>query len=113
MSQNIPMSTKASVTDAATPANTPLNVAPISSRGQVAEGGRPTVTTVDEEEGEDGEGEGEGLEGGNPASVLARVSVEREAKKKFSMSARTFACLIYVRNHSDAEDSREMSAGWQ
>lgn len=73
------MSTKASVTDAATPANTPLNVAPISSRGQVAEGGRPTVTTVDEEEegGEQQGGEQGGLEGGNPASVLARVSSKR------------------------------------
>lgn len=57
---------------AATPANTPLNVAPIS-RGEGLP--KPNVTTV-EEAPEDEEDEGtEEMEGGNPASMLANVSV--------------------------------------
>jgi hypothetical protein len=44
--------------------NTPLNAAPISGRDGLPQ---PTVATI-------GEDEEEGFEGGNPASVLARVS---------------------------------------
>jgi hypothetical protein len=43
--------------------NTPLNAAPISGRDGLPQ---PTVATIGEEEDE--------AEGGNPASVLARVS---------------------------------------
>lgn len=49
--------------EAATPMNTPLNAAPISGRDGLPQ---PTVATIGEEEDE--------AEGGNPASVLARVS---------------------------------------
>jgi hypothetical protein len=58
---------KDAIAAAATPANTPLNVAPIS-RGEGLP--KPSVATVEEDEDDDEDD----LEGGNPASVLARVS---------------------------------------
>ncbi|KAJ9101128.1 hypothetical protein QFC21_003346 [Naganishia friedmannii] len=56
---------KDAIAAAATPANTPLNVAPIS-RGEGLP--KPSVATVEEDEDDDEDD----LEGGNPASVLAR-----------------------------------------
>jgi len=50
--------------------NTPLNAAPISGRDGLPQ---PTVATI-------GEAEEDEAEGGNPASVLARVSVEQKAR---------------------------------
>lgn len=58
-----------SIAAAATPANTPLNVAPIS-RGEGLP--KPSVATVEEDDDDE---DGDELEGGNPASMLARVSL--------------------------------------
>lgn len=60
---------KDAIAAAATPANTPLNVAPIS-RGEGLP--KPSVATVEEDDDDDSDAED--LAGGNPASVLARVS---------------------------------------
>jgi hypothetical protein len=73
--------------------NTPLNAAPISGRDGLPQ---PTVATIGEEEDE--------AEGGNPASVLARVSrhfsplipcdrvVENCRSHPFEITARTPLC---------------------
>lgn len=57
------------LTEAATPMNTPLNAAPISGRDGLPQ---PSVATI----GESAEEDGDEQQGGNPASVLARVSHE-------------------------------------
>jgi hypothetical protein len=72
MAQNIEPR-KDTIAAAATPANTPLNVAPIS-RGVGLP--KPSVATVEEDDDDE---DGEDLEGGNPASMLARVSLRISA----------------------------------
>ncbi len=63
MAQNITGRNNNTIDAAQTPANTPLNVAPISRGDGLPQ---PTVATVTEDDEDD-------EEGGNPASMLARV----------------------------------------
>lgn len=67
--------------------NTPLNAAPISGRDGLPQ---PSVATIGEAEEEEVGGE----EGGNPASVLARVSLILVVTSRVHRLTDSFACHL-------------------